>query len=423
MIFITPLKESYYNYYVTNNFETLIYNFLHSTCVILSENEFKQFNNKNLNKEYTNQLRDLGIYVPADLNELDYYLSLKRIASENDRVAFYRIYTTYNCNAHCFYCYESGVEKKYLDFITANKIINYIKETSSNSSKIFIEWFGGEPLMNQKVIDKISEDIIEFATENKILYESRMITNGLLFNNDIIEKSKNRWNLKFIQITLDGLKDTYENTKKFKIENSFETVINNIENLLINKIYVNIRINYSNSNINEILKLLEFLNLKFKKYNNLNIYCKEIMSVKNKNNIYTNIDNNIKIFKKLYDLDLTPNILDSMPIRNYKCVANKINAHIIDPNGNIGKCSQALAKKDFVGNIEKGLNINNLSKWISPRLTNKIVDCTKCKFLPICNGGCNYEYLQNKNFCFANEKLINYKLTLYLNEYVKGDNL
>ena len=414
-------KESYYNYHVTSKDDVLIYNFLNSTCVIMNKVEFEDFKKQKLNEEYNDTLKCLGIYVPIDTNELDYHLSLKRIACENDKLAFFRIYTTYNCNAHCFYCYENGVKKSNMDYDHIKKTIQFVKDNSIDSDKIVIEWFGGEPLINQKVIDEISTEIIKFSDENNIIYESRMISNGFLFDDYIIKKAKNDWNLKFIQITLDGLKETYEKTKKFNVENSFERVLDNIENILKNKIHVNIRINYSSNNIDEILELIDLLTSRFKKFDNFNIYSKEIMDEKNEDNIYVNVENNIRVFKKFYDLNLIPDILNTMPVRNYQCVANKVNAYMIDPDGNIGKCSQALAKKDFVGNIEDGLNISDLSKWLTTRLENDSVDCNKCKFLPICNGGCIYERLQNKKFCFANEKLIKYKLTLYLEDYQKKE--
>lgn len=69
---------------------------------------------------------------------------------------------------------------------TANDIIKYInnevKNNRSKYDKIQLSWFGGEPLLNLKIIEYISSSVIEIARKNKIEYSADMTTNGYLLN-------------------------------------------------------------------------------------------------------------------------------------------------------------------------------------------------------------------------------------------------
>lgn len=46
-----------------------------------------------------------------------------------------------------------------------------------------------------------------------------MTSNGYIFNDELVEKAKNEWKLKNIQITLDGTRDVYNKAKNYYSEN------------------------------------------------------------------------------------------------------------------------------------------------------------------------------------------------------------
>ena len=91
---------------------------------------------------------------------------------------------------------------------TAEAVAKFIIK-SYNGKKVSIQWFGGEPLCNISAIDKICT----YLTEHKISYKSTMTTNGYLFDNEVVKKSVDVWNLQSVQITLDGLAETYNKVK------------------------------------------------------------------------------------------------------------------------------------------------------------------------------------------------------------------
>ena len=125
----------------------------------------------------------------------------------------------------------------------------------------------------------------------------------------------------------------------------------------------------------------------------------------------------IELLKVMRKNGFYADTLASINRRNNTCVANMLHAFMVTPDGRVGKCSQAMSKNDFVGDVFEGVTNIKLAKWCSPRLEEK---CLKCKLLPLCNGGCIYEKLQGKNFCFASKKMIEFKLKEALKEQLKS---
>ena len=164
------------------------------------------------------------------------------------------IFSTLGCNANCSYCYE----KDYRDVkynMTPKVIDNFIKLLIKNK-KDFIElsWFGGEPMFNETIIDYTYKQLQKY----NISYTTSMISNGLLFNKEKIIKAKNEWNLKHLQITLDGIGTYYEQIKDVPV-GSFQILLKNIEFFLKEEITINFRLNLNNNNyynLNNIIKLL-----------------------------------------------------------------------------------------------------------------------------------------------------------------------
>jgi sulfatase maturation enzyme AslB (radical SAM superfamily) len=90
----------------------------------------------------------------------------------------------------------------------ADKIISLIMKRKE-LEKVHFSWFGGEPLFNNEIISYICSEL----KKNNINYSSSMITNGLLFNKELILKAKDLWRLSHLQITLDGTEYEYEKIK------------------------------------------------------------------------------------------------------------------------------------------------------------------------------------------------------------------
>ena len=61
------------------------------------------------------------------------------------------------------------------------KIKRFIeRETKNNIKKVYINWFGGEPLLEKETLLDLSDFILKIGKINKFTYLGRITTNGYL---------------------------------------------------------------------------------------------------------------------------------------------------------------------------------------------------------------------------------------------------
>ena len=192
------------------------------------------------------------------------------------KIHIFHIFTTLDCNARCFYCFEKRIPGSNMTRETASRAIDYMQE-QADGSPIKIEWFGGEPLLNYSIIDYISCGL----RMKGLHFESCMITNGLLFDKSLVVKAKKNWNLKKVQITLDGTKQVYKRVKAYETDfaDPFEIVLQNINSLLKAEIRVSIRLNIGLHNYRDIQNLVDFICEEFKRKEHLTVYVNPLFEI------------------------------------------------------------------------------------------------------------------------------------------------
>ena len=154
-------------------------------------------------EEYTapdavDELRSSWFRVPQEMGDQKYADRVRFIRrtmqKEPEHITSYTIFTTTDCNARCFYCYEMGRSRIPMSTETAHKAAAYIA-AHCGGEKVHLHWFGGEPLFNKQVIDIICTDL----AEKGIVYESMIISNGYLFDGATVEQAVSHWK-KFITV-------------------------------------------------------------------------------------------------------------------------------------------------------------------------------------------------------------------------------
>jgi len=162
---------------------------------------------------------------------------IKRNKVDN-RIILFEV--TKKCNLSCTYCINNDFynrSKVYEDinlkFIKAKKLIDHLvkiwnsDKNSSLNEEIRIGFYGGEPLLNFELIEKI----VNYSKSIKLRFNSfrfNMTTNGTLLDKHMDFLVKNDFN---IMISLDGNKEcnlyrTFKNGKK-----SFKSVNKNLKKL------------------------------------------------------------------------------------------------------------------------------------------------------------------------------------------------
>lgn len=307
----------------------------------------------NLQKMNDIELIQKWFLVPNNFNDYDFVTNIKQLFrllhKHNQGITNYTIFTTMQCNANCYYCFECGSLNLRLNKKQGKSIINFISQ-HSNSKPIHLQWFGGEPLMNMPIID----DVCIGLRGNNITYSSTITTNGYLLNNSIITKAINDWNLTKVQITLDGLSDTYNRIKRFntKEDNPFERVISNIDDLSKAGVSVVVRLNLSIENETELQHLIVFLAEKFRQRYNIRIYVCPIFNLLTEANgpILFNMLNKLQDKIEFYNLGTYYEYFKNNRINHCKA-DNNGQSIVIFPDGGIGWCEH-MWEKHSIGNID-----------------------------------------------------------------------
>lgn len=320
-------------------------------------------------------------YLPVDsFNECDWleFLRNKRIeALSNQGFNSFVIMTTLDCNARCFYCYEKRTPHIVMNEKIAHAVCEYILRHSTNNVKL--TWFGGEPLLNTAIIDLICQKLKNHA----ISFISCIITNGLSFTKEIIGKAVTLWNLKRVQITLDGTEPVYLKTKSFinSQGNEFSIVLDNIEDLLKSKVNVIIRLNQDTGNTSDLMDLLSILQIRFGNNPYLKIYNHLLFNFEGD---YTQdqIDCYYKLKNELSTVGYLNRNKPQLGMLVHQCMADSGNSIVITPNGITGKCEHFTNEK-MVGSIfTEDLDKEVLKNWAERYERQE--ECNSCVLYPSC---------------------------------------
>ncbi len=371
---------------VDNN--CLFYNTLTGKLILISEEEKNLIKNEQIN--YNNKLNQLiedYFLVPYKFNEKDISDQLYRLNSLLAKEPYnkYVILPTTVCNARCYYCFEYGKKHYSMDHNTAAEVADYIVENST-SDNIFITWFGGEPLCNVDAINLICKKIKDSGKTLK----SKMVTNGFLFNNDIITHATDFWNLENVQITLDGTAEVYNKIKAYVNckTNAFNRVIENIDSLLKNNIKVRIRLNASMENVDDLFELCVYLSKKYAGNKSFSVYTAIVQNHDKNGKPFLDFDKEtitkkvINLNTMIYDLNIGYRDKLNDKIKQKFCIADDDNCLVIHPNGLIGKCEFFLEDK-IVGNIyDAKIEQSKCDLWKKFKKTR--LECEKCLHYPIC---------------------------------------
>lgn len=200
----------------------------------LSQQEYKMlslilnnegFNFSNMNNEDLEILHSLIRYVEEEHilqaipvtelhsiyeNDIEHYL--------NEEVTDLVLEVTEKCNLRCKYCIYNenhpefrNFSHKDMDIDIAKKAITFLKEHSGDEV-VFLGFYGGEPLMNYRLVKEVVSFAKNIMGEKKITFS--MTTNATLINEEIADfLASNEFQ---ITISLDGSKEIHNDNRIYK---------------------------------------------------------------------------------------------------------------------------------------------------------------------------------------------------------------
>lgn len=284
------------------------------------------------------------------------------------------IMPTEKCNFRCTYCYEDFENGKMSrDVVDGIKSLILFRAPDLNTLEI--GWFGGEPLLNLKLVEEISEfskDVMQSSEGNFI---SSMSTNGYLLDLKSAESLTNK-GVNAFQISIDGDRLTHDRSRILASgSGTFDKIWQNLLNIKNSNIDIllSLRIHITPDNIDSMKKIAAQVNSAFAGDERFKIYVKPVenlggSSVKSLKLFSGKNSNEIKSIVESYFSDnLIINVSKSSPSVCYAAAANSL---VIRSTGEVSKCTVLLNDSDnMLGKISStgSLEMNNelYGKWVS----------------------------------------------------------
>ncbi|MCR4621542.1 MAG: 4Fe-4S cluster-binding domain-containing protein [Clostridiales bacterium] len=367
----------------------LLYNVVTSEMVLADNGEAKYFVGHAA--EYNPAMDELiarHFLVPEGFDENRSVQQLRALLKKlepSKRVNGFTILPTTECNARCYYCFESDHPRCTMTDQIAADTVDYIAE-KCKGEPVDIGWFGGEPLVGSKRISQICAGL----KAKGIKYKSSMVSNAFLFEEGLIQIAKDEWKLRNIQITLDGTEEIYNETKAYvnPCDNPYRRVLRNIEWLLDNGIAVNVRLNVTDKNLSDLCVLIDELSERFSDKDGFSCYSHAVYDgvgfepLQYDDCTRDMIDRQTAYLDaKLQEKKLLGSLRRLPYLRVINCMADNDACRLIYPDGRIGKCENR-SSVDAIGDIYHDITDPQKDAWYKTVVPN--ANCDDCCLFPHC---------------------------------------
>lgn len=317
------------------------------------------------------------------------------------------------CNFRCKYCFiknqeSSDFKSKDMTIEVALRGLDFFCDLIKKDSRQFelektIVFYGGEPLMNWKVLEVLLTRIEEYIQEGKLPTEMtlNMVTNGSLINNEIAQKLKNH-NVQ-VSISIDGDAFATNASRVYAdgrpvyqdIKRGFSICRNNGMDIGASCTLSEASIEDFDKTMSVLLDECKVTNLGF----NLMITGGEELDQDYNERAAKFIIDAFKVFREkgVYEdriMRKVGSFIESK-VWPFDCGATGGNQIVIAPDGCVGICHGFLAeKKYFPTNVwDDKFDIENdftYKEW-SMRSPLNMEKCQNCFALGICGGGCPFQ--------------------------------
>ena len=344
-----------------------------------------------MNPSYVPELVSRWFAVPLDHDDRKLAREVRAVGKMLEKrskgITNYTILTTTDCNARCFYCYEKGLRRIPMTEEIARKVVDFIIQNNSGE-KVRLRWFGGEPLYNRGVVTSICKGLKDVGVD----YQSTMVSNGFLFDDETVAVAVDFWSLKKVQITLDGTDDVYNRIKAFIYPdcNAFRRVFGNIHRLLDAGVRVTVRLNIDRHNADDLLNLADILTAEFGGQDLFSVYSHSLFDVGPTGTAFSHTDAQRRelfaVRMRLQDKLKKGRIAieKDLPykLKLNRCMADDDASVLILPDGRLGKCEHRLDDHWF-GSLDSPERDEAILADFK-RIREEIDACVECPLYPEC---------------------------------------
>ena len=409
-------KHSRYNwqFQFAKEGDHYLFNGLSRALVRLTEEEWARFNSiqsssphGELSPRELEEFQRGHFLLPEEFDERAYLRHLynrERFSSNTLRLT---VAPTLRCNLRCFYCFEGSKPELSMTADCADQIAAVVERSLQRHAHqhVVVTWFGGEPLLNLPIIERLNRALVVSCRDRNAHYSSRIITNATLMTPAALAKLR-EGNLRFIQITLDGSRALHNKTRALPGRaNSLDRIFANLEacaaNGLLDRLQIHFRINVwrgmnDPTGVADLWR--EVSQSDWYQQGNCSIGFGTIRDHDGTKPDPLKISSTEwQAIRNAMGEVRTPPGTASLPQGFSLCAAVSAHSLGIGPAGELVKCWNSFGRTDeSTGHISDLLypDANPLPQpgWLQ-WLTHSPVDipkCYECKLLPLCMGGCSF---------------------------------
>lgn len=425
------------NYIVTTKIDKdkiLLYHTLFTSLILLSEESYVQIFDKHdfSNVQLVNELQKMGFVQEDPGAELKMIRAIREKDATN-KSQLITIFSTNDCNARCFYCFEEGIERNKMSTTTAEQVVSFIIQNFPDR-ELQIHWFGGEPLLSMDIIELITNKL----KENGYILTTHITTNGSLISPKKIDFFKKNYEDVSFQITIDDIGENYSRIKRYvdiDSQDAFTRVIDNCKLVIRSHLFLAIRINFLPKKYEQAKSIYLRLKSLFEgmDVSLLRIYLSPItLSEDCATCTETFLDastfldlskfhyyNQVNAFSGLSKKAILMQSFYLKP-KPSSCGATREKQLVITADGKIYKCHRFVrysGNEYVVGNVWDGINKDSLHYRDFMDVEIHDNECKACKALPICQGGCYaIRHIYGKQLACAKVEKIETLLKYYYKE-------
>lgn len=344
----------------------------------------------------------------VDFDELEAIDEMaKQVFEESPTTLTLMICPTMGCNFDCPYCFEKKRAGK-MSEETQDAVAALVDRllAASGAKQLRIDWYGGEPLLGTKVIERLHPLINEVCTKYGTGLFSHVITNGYLLTEENAQLLA-RCHTKLVRVTLDGTREFHDSSRYLVGGGAtYDRIIENISRPL--PFPLEIRMNVHKGNHAQIDALKAELDRIAEESGNTFLY--------RPSEVFDNAESQKRDdVPDLLDLDalrmvsLTRVRMGLHGARGTHCPAQNPYDICIDEAGGLHACQATLSVPDLAFGdactwdpadpITTATDPTMLKWFKHDSLAVNTPECRECKLLPLCMGGCAFERSKGNRDC------------------------
>ena len=316
------------------------------------------------------------------------------------------LHIAHDCNLACRYCFagegEYQGDRSLMSYEVGKQALNFLIQNSGSRKNLEVDFFGGEPLMNFKVV----KDLVAYGRSQEALYNKKfrftLTTNGVLLNDEIMEFVNQE--MSNVVLSIDGRKCVHDKMRPSRNgKGSYDLIVDKFKKLAESRNQTNyyVRGTFTHENLDFSEDVKHLADLGFEQ-----ISVEPVVSLPTEP--YAIREEDIPVLKEEYD-KLAKLILEyrkngkwfnffhfMIDLSGGPCVAKRLSGCgsgteylAVTPWGDLYPCHQFVGEKDFLmGNVWEGVKNTPLRdefKQCNVYAKDKCKDCF-AKFY--CSGGC-----------------------------------